>query len=69
VATYFFKVGRETPARASSGWALTHSWSISKRKQHKSGLEREISSEKGNELRVVMGGGGTEMGDDVETRT
>jgi len=48
VATYFFKVGRETPARASSGWALTHSWLISEREQHKSGLERETSSEKGH---------------------
>jgi hypothetical protein len=25
MATYFFKVGRETPTRDSSGWALTHS--------------------------------------------
>lgn len=35
VATYFLIVGRETPARESSGLALTHSWLISKCNQRK----------------------------------
>ena len=48
VATYFLMVGRETPARESSGLALTHSWLISKMKQQKRELVMENSSETGN---------------------
>ena len=55
VATYFLIVGRETPARESSGLALTHSWLISKRIQQRYEMVMEKSSETGNCGEVTTG--------------